>query len=535
MTALTDPVRGSSEPGRYWTTTNVAEATPDILSPLCWTTWGPALEEGLRWSMIDFGVLGRNERPPTDDPNRQVTAAFYGRQAINVDELRSVLARLPGLSPDDVERDLMGSVRPGLTREPGGSPLRLPIVLAKMPSALLRISRQVRAMHADHHSWWRRDVLQGGSGPGGTLALLLAGQQRFTNGMIMHGRMRWTLPVTETVIAKAAERADRPDLGRAVLGGHGNVAETEMADDVWRIAAGDLTVEDFVACYGFHGPNEGNVYTTSWREQPERVQALVAAFRSRDEMIRPREREQAAITARAEAERELLAALPRTSRPVVRFMMRRNANLTRNLELTKAAFLMGLDGCRAGARAMGHDLVARGILGEVDDAFFLSADELEAIEHGTLTDGPALVDYRRRQRAEYVRMTLPLTWTGMPEPDYGVADQPVDRTAVIRGGASGGGRVEGRARVVLDPHADTALDAGDILVCRFTDPSWAPLFSLAEALVIDIGGSSSHGAVVARELGIPFVIGTGNGSTTIGDGDRILVDGAAGTVEFTSH
>ncbi len=107
-------------------------------------------------------------------------------------------------------------------------------------------------------------------------------------------------------------------------------------------------------------------------------------------------------------------------------------------------------------------------------------------------------------------------------------DQPVE---AAKGVAGGGGTVQGRARVVLDPNDDVELEPGDILVCRYTDPSWAPLFGTASALVIDVGSASSHGAVVARELGIPYVIGTGNGTTVICDGDQILVDGATATVQ----
>ncbi|MGH9286601.1 MAG: PEP-utilizing enzyme, partial [Acidimicrobiales bacterium] len=73
---------------------------------------------------------------------------------------------------------------------------------------------------------------------------------------------------------------------------------------------------------------------------------------------------------------------------------------------------------------------------------------------------------------------------------------------------------------------------GEILVCRFTDPSWAPLFTLAEALVIDIGAAASHGAIVARELGVPCVIGTGDGTRRIRTGDRLHVDGSGGRVQI---
>jgi pyruvate,water dikinase len=92
--------------------------------------------------------------------------------------------------------------------------------------------------------------------------------------------------------------------------------------------------------------------------------------------------------------------------------------------------------------------------------------------------------------------------------------------------------VEGRARVVLDPTDLAGFENGDVLVCGFTDPSWAPLLNLAGALVIDIGGPMSHGAIVARELGIPAVINTGTGTSVLHSGDSVRVDAAAGTVEI---
>ena len=106
---------------------------------------------------------------------------------------------------------------------------------------------------------------------------------------------------------------------------------------------------------------------------------------------------------------------------------------------------------------------------------------------------------------------------------------------VLSGVAGAPGAVEGTARVVVDPFDAEPLEPGEILVCRFTDPSWAPLFSLAEALVIDIGAAASHGAIVARELGVPCVIGTGDGTRRIRSGDRLRVDGSAGRVEILTR
>ncbi|HLF41678.1 MAG TPA: PEP-utilizing enzyme, partial [Acidimicrobiia bacterium] len=92
------------------------------------------------------------------------------------------------------------------------------------------------------------------------------------------------------------------------------------------------------------------------------------------------------------------------------------------------------------------------------------------------------------------------------------------------------GVAEGRARVVRDPLAGDPLEPGEILVCETTDPSWTSLFLVAAGLVIDIGGALSHGAIVARELGVPCVINTRTGTSRLRTGDVVRVDGDAGTV-----
>jgi phosphoenolpyruvate synthase/pyruvate phosphate dikinase len=99
----------------------------------------------------------------------------------------------------------------------------------------------------------------------------------------------------------------------------------------------------------------------------------------------------------------------------------------------------------------------------------------------------------------------------------------------IAGLAVSPGVVEGRARVVLDA-ATSELEPGEVLVCETTDPSWASLFLVASALVIDIGGALSHGAIVARELGVPCVINTRVGTRRLRTGDLLRVDGDAGMV-----
>jgi phosphoenolpyruvate synthase/pyruvate phosphate dikinase len=92
--------------------------------------------------------------------------------------------------------------------------------------------------------------------------------------------------------------------------------------------------------------------------------------------------------------------------------------------------------------------------------------------------------------------------------------------------------VEGTARIITDHAKAYELAEGEILVCELTDPGWTPYFEIAAAVVIDIGGPLSHGAIVARELGVPCVINTGNGTRRIPAGARVRVDGGTGTVNL---
>lgn len=259
---------------------------------------------------------------------------------------------------------------------------------------------------------------------------------------------------------------------------------------------------------------------------------------ARDGSVRPRDREARAIARGDAARSELLARSGPVMRSVLTRVFSRARNIVRNNEMGKAGYLMALDGCRAAARQIGRDQVAGGHLPDVDDVFFLTIEELADLIAGRLPTAGELIDYRKRTRADYKRMILPVSFTGMPEvryrddPDTGTA---AGSTPAISGAASGGGTVTGRARVVLDPNEDLDLDEGDILVCRFTDPSWAPLFTLASALVIDLGGAASPGALVARGLGVPFVIGTQRGTSVISDGDLIEVDGLSNSVRVLSR
>jgi pyruvate,water dikinase len=105
-----------------------------------------------------------------------------------------------------------------------------------------------------------------------------------------------------------------------------------------------------------------------------------------------------------------------------------------------------------------------------------------------------------------------------------------EREAIV-GEAVGGGSVVGRVRVIVDPALDD-LEEGEILVCRSTDPGWVPLFHLAGGVAVDMGGQMSHGAIVARELGLPCVTCTVDATRRLRTGDLVRLDGDAGRIEI---
>jgi pyruvate,water dikinase len=523
---LTDPTDTTCEPTRYWTTANIGEATPDVLSPMCWSFWGPTMEAGGRLAYYDVGILSKAELAVPTGADQLMTAHFRGRPAMNLTLLRGWFDSMPGTSADDFERDICGFVREGLPPEPRSGRTRT--ILRKVPFAMLGTHRRLQREAAEQERWWRAQVVDA-RGAANPLALLQESAARFREAFRIHVRARFLLMAIQGQLTTLAESAGRTDLVNQVLSGLGGVAETSVADDLWRVARNELTVDDFVRRHGFHGANEGNVTARVWREDPTLLEPLTAALAGRDDAERPRTREASGAVRRQAAVAELTRAVPLAKRATAQLLCRMSVRCVQDLEVGKASYLRAIDGGRFASLLLGQRLVSDGVLDDPEDARYLTIDEIVA---GIGPEHRELVAFRRARREEHRAVDLPPTFTGTPVPiplTGAASSGPLDD--VIEGVAGSPGTVEGTARVVIDPNAAEPPGPGEILVCRFTDPSWAPMFTLADALVIDIGAAASHGAIVARELGVPCVIGTGDGTRRIHDGDWLRVDGSTGRVE----
>jgi pyruvate,water dikinase len=224
----------------------------------------------------------------------------------------------------------------------------------------------------------------------------------------------------------------------------------------------------------------------------------------------------------------VVAELPAAKRAAVRSLIRVTARYLALREQGKAGYLIAFDVARAASRRMGLLLSDKGVLDDPQDVFHIGYDTLVS---GSPFPPTNLVVERASQYRRRQSLRLPKSWTGIPELVSIVDGGGVRLTTgqSISGVAASGGVVEGWARIVQDPDA-IELDDGDILVCETTDPAWVPLFLVAGAVVTDHGGLLSHGPIVARELGIPCVCGTEDGTRRIADGQFIEVDGNRGTV-----
>jgi rifampicin phosphotransferase len=187
---------------------------------------------------------------------------------------------------------------------------------------------------------------------------------------------------------------------------------------------------------------------------------------------------------------------------------------------------------------IGEALVARGLIGEADDVFFLTRDEaLGALADGHLDATVDIAD-RRARREEQVRLVPPLLvgsvnpvlkrmWDAFPR----MLGAEPSATALVSGSPASAGRVTGTVRVIRGPQEFDELQPGEILVAPLTAPAWTPLFTRAAAVVTDVGSAAAHASIIAREFGIPAVVGCGDATARLRTGMRVTVDGGTGNVE----
>jgi phosphohistidine swiveling domain-containing protein len=311
----------------------------------------------------------------------------------------------------------------------------------------------------------------------------------------------------------------------------------------------------FIARYGCRAQAEIDISRARWSDDPSLVLSTVLGGLSHKEHASHRTYYTTLHeTGEAAAQRLIQAAASSPGGWWRASLVRRFTNRVRQIlglrEHPKFALIRCLAAVREAVLDGAAILVAHKLLARTQDVWFLRFPELidllEHIEHSdhsdhakdhtipdhpsALPDAAALVAQRRTEQEQMKHLRVPLIITS--EGEIPTPKRPDNLPPnVIPGIAASPGVVEGIAKVVLDPSSQI-LHAGEILVAPYTDPGWTPLFVHARGLVCDVGGLMTHGAVVAREYGIPAVMSVGDGTTRIKTGQRLRVDGSLGTVEI---
>lgn len=327
-------------------------------------------------------------------------------------------------------------------------------------------------------------------------------------------------------------------------------AGTPASQTDWKLALRGTKTRDaldsFFTRFGHRGVYEMEIRNPRYNEDPSFVFETIRSYLQ--EGLPDADPRLAAAAKRQTAEAEVKAKLGLSPvYPLYRFLLAKARESMRLREGAKSALVRLVRPARVAALTIGRRLVTRKLLENPAEVFLLTGDEIAALL-ASQWDGKGLREtlaFRQARSAE---------WESLEAPDVILGDRAVvnlglvpaterfdnasptgrptaDASGALRGVAVSAGKAEGPARLIRHPREGTALKKGEVLVAPSTDPAWTPLFLRASAVVMEVGGYLSHGAIVAREYGIPAVVNVAGALTTFRDGQQLLVDGDQGRVQ----
>ncbi|MFQ5434069.1 MAG: PEP/pyruvate-binding domain-containing protein, partial [Anaerolineae bacterium] len=331
-----------------------------------------------------------------------------------------------------------------------------------------------------------------------------------------------------------AIRADEAAFAAVTSGDPEELAQTYLAGTL--PLAAQTAVADFLTKYGMRGLAEIDFGRPRWRDNPAPIFRSLQSYLQIDDPDRAPDAMFARGTAEAEtAVTQMHDAIKKTKHGRIKaslllFFTRRLRALAGLRESPKFLIVSLFGHFRNALQPIAADLAAQGILARPDDIFFLTLDDLYAIAAGE-TEG-----WQERIRKRHSMYDREKQRRQIPNLLLSDGTAFYEGTAVSGDGDLGGtpvspGVVEGVVHIVLDPHG-AQLAPGEILVCPGTDPAWTPPFLTAGGLITEVGGLMTHGSVVAREYGIPAVVGVYQATSRLQTGQRIRLDGSSGAIDI---
>ncbi len=510
---------------RYWSTANIKDTMPDPVCELSWSVLTDIVGSALYAAPQAVGY----QIPP----GLEVMRRFHGRAFFDLTGMQWAFYDAFGILPADAVKLLGGHqpeipVPPDPLKGPQGrrrsmAGLRLLRKVWNFPArsrapaeGLLDFQRSLTPVDWDGLS--RADLCR-------TMARIVEAQNSFlpVAGLANASSGPWQLALDSLV--------KDPDLIARLQAGAGGVASAEQGYRVYDIAKGKSTVDEFLRDFGHRAVYEAHALNPRWAEDPSWILEQVQAIRDNPPARDPREN---AAEVRRQAEAELKRRFGFRA-PLLFWLVRKLRESMAAREGAKSALVCLLLPIRRIVLEIGRRLVAAGHLDAPEQALHFALADVVCWLRG-YWDGEGareLVGDRLQQRERWLTETAPDLITEEPDGRMAAA-APAPASTALSGVWSGipvsPGRAAGIARIVNHPGDAAHLRQGDILVAPSTDPGWTPLFLRASGIVMETGGFLSHGAIVAREYGIPAVANIPGILNALQDGDAVTVDGSTGQV-----
>lgn len=538
-----------------WSNVNVGEALPGVVSPLTWSVLKSFSAAGFRRA---FGAMGC-----AVPPDAELVGNFRGRIYLNLTELMEIASQVPGVTPD-LLLSLGGGAEAAKLLAPVPEPsragfyARLPWTVSRFVRENLKLTERVASASEDYiaeHGRMRHtdlrllspaaldrtlwDVERMLHRTGG--AMLRVYGSLLLLSVTLRGLFRGTVRHAQPGAEQALLRGIDPGVGaapgialreiaalvRSDVAARSAILGTPLAElRVTSLPAGRVreALHAFFDAHGFRGPREAELMEPRWGEAPE---IIFAALRSQVADDGARSTAASMRPPSGEGNDELLGQFPMLVRPLAAPLLARVQSLVSTREQMRAQVAEILSLYRAVALDSSRRLAAEDPRVGENAAFFLHVDELHAYLSGRVTRLGSVVEHRRRHFARDCALpSPPAAFVGVPPAEASV---PTGGDSVT-GLAASGGYIEGRARVISNVHEAAGLSSEEILVVPHADIGWSPYFTIARAVVTELGGPLSHAAIVLREYGVPAVVNAVGATRIIRQGDRIAVDGDRGVV-----
>lgn len=561
-----------------YTRCNIGEMMPGAMCPLTASVSGQAIEYAMQMVQVIAGF----QDSYVEDRWLQ-TGYFSGHLFLNMTEGTALSSGILGNSLEQYSLSVAGRVVDELVPKPPKPFARRLVNTVRLTVFALSAGRAIRRLDRE----LARFATPSATDPAALLAELDAGTALYNEATLTHVRSsaRAAVPANvleQTMMRRAVRAGGSEDEGRsraaALMAGATDVESAVMLahlDDVVNRLAGDAaaaeaflaadaaeavtrltagtgpisgTFNEFLCRHGHRGYRELCMRDPSWADDPDGLGTIMQAMlRARPHAAATSAQGASAaadaadtadtadtVETRRAAGRPARASAPEDVPRAVRVMARLARAGARGRESTKSRMALVAHRLSRGYRLLGERLAATGRLPDADLVFFFDRSELPKLVAGDAADAATgdLIERARGRRAALdfqARLEFPDVSVGKPVP---TRPKPPDgiEDGVIVGRPACHGVVEGTVRVATTVGQARELRSGEVLVAPVTDVGWTPYFTLIAALVTDIGSSVSHGAVVAREYGLPCVVNTQGATRVLRTGDRVRVDGDRGTV-----